>query len=157
MLYLNPGPQLYLGGLSYQSTTFGRNGISMARRAVNHLKLSPLSESGGLPMTRISRGFKSMSSSGLGLASRTHPITAPCFLGFRRRPFRRTYHSHIVRIFLSVQQTTGSADSSWRQVTAVRFLLRRALQIPALRFDHTHALGSMRTRDFRCGSVKFYV
>jgi hypothetical protein len=66
MLYYSPAPHLYLGGLGYQTTAFGRNGISMARRAVNHLNLSPQSESGGLPLTRISRGFKSMSCSGLG-------------------------------------------------------------------------------------------
>jgi hypothetical protein len=63
---LFPGPQLYLGGLEHQTTAFGRNGISMARRAINHLNLIPRYESRGLPLTRISRGFKSMSCSGLG-------------------------------------------------------------------------------------------
>ena len=69
MLYYSPAPN-YIWAASntkpQRLVRIGRNGISMARRAVNHLNLIPRSESGGLPLTRISRGFKSMSCSGLG-------------------------------------------------------------------------------------------
>jgi hypothetical protein len=61
-----PRPPFIWAASEHQTTAFGRNRISMARRAVNHLNRSPRSESGGLPLTRISRGFKSMSCSGLG-------------------------------------------------------------------------------------------
>ncbi len=60
------GPLLNWAASEHQTTAFGRNSISMARRAINHLNLSPRSESGGLPLTRISRGFKLFALTGLG-------------------------------------------------------------------------------------------